>query len=246
VAGTRHDEPRGYEAGRLTARPAEPSGTSPGPGEYLPEPGSGWAGVLFVPDTVSRDVPAPLMVALHGATGRGARMLERWRDTARAAGLIVLAPDSQSTTWDVLRGGYGPDVEALDRALAYAFDRVQVDPSRLLIEGFSDGASYGLSLGLANGDLFTHVLANSPGFCMPPAFMGQPRLLLTHGTEDQILPIYATSRMLAPQLERAGYAVTYHEFQGGHSLTPEIMHLSLDWALLSLSPSPGPQGHTPR
>ena len=42
--------------------------------------------------------------------------------------------------------------------------RYAVDPSRVAVGGFSDGASYALSLGLTNGDLFTHVLAFSPGF----------------------------------------------------------------------------------
>jgi predicted esterase len=34
----------------------------------------------------------------------------------------------------------------------------------LAVSGFSDGASYALSIGPANGDLFTHVMAFSPGF----------------------------------------------------------------------------------
>jgi predicted esterase len=40
--------------------------------------------------------------------------------------------------------------------------------------GFSDGASYALSLGLANGDLFTHVLGFSPGFMRVPRHVGRP------------------------------------------------------------------------
>ena len=38
--------------------------------------------------------------------------------------------------------------------------------------GFSDGASYALSLGAANGDLFTHIAAFSPGFMRPPVSVG--------------------------------------------------------------------------
>lgn len=220
----------GYRAARLTARPGAPSGEPFPPGEHRAEPEAGWGGVLFVPEGLSPGRPAPLMVVLHGATGNGERMLGRWRETAEQAGLLVLAPDSRERTWDVLTAGYGPDVERLDRALAETFARFAVDPAHLLVEGFSDGASYALSLGLANGDLFSHVLANSPGFCWPPSINGQPRFLLTHGTEDAVLPINRTSRMLAPQLELAGYDVTYHEFAGGHSLTLEIMRLSLAWA----------------
>ena len=60
--------------------------------------------------------------------------------------------------------------------------------------GFSDGASYALSIGLANGDLFGHVLAWSPGFVAPPEFVGRPRVFVSHGTDDRVLPIDRCSR----------------------------------------------------
>jgi predicted esterase len=67
------------------------------------------------------------------------------------------------------RGSYGPDVDFINRSLQYVFDRYTVDPARLGIAGFSDGASYALSLGLPNGDLFSHIIAFSPGFMRPPS-----------------------------------------------------------------------------
>lgn len=236
---SRRESGDGHASGRLTARPGARRGEPLSAGEHRPGPDAGWAGVLYVPEAARTGRPVPMMLALHGATGSGERMLGRWRETAERAGLAVLAPDSLQRTWDVLHGGFGPDVERIDRALAEAFARVAVDPSHLLVEGFSDGASYALSLGLANGDLFGYVLANSPGFCWPPSINGRPRFLLTHGTEDQVLPIDRTSRMLAPQLDLAGYELTYHEFEGGHALTPEIMALSLRWAgVRPAAPSP--------
>ena len=51
-----------------------------------------------------------------------------------------------------------------DEALVRVFATYPVDPTHLAISGFSDGASYALSLGLANADLFTHIVAFSPGF----------------------------------------------------------------------------------
>ncbi|MHB8576196.1 MAG: alpha/beta hydrolase, partial [Dehalococcoidia bacterium] len=66
--------------------------------------------------------------------------------------------------------------------------------------------------------------------CLPPSIEGRPRLLLTHGVQDAVLPIDRTSRMLAPQFTMAGYDVTYDEFEGGHSLTEAIMSRSLAWA----------------
>lgn len=227
--------PEGYAAGRFTARPRRSAANGrPFPaGEHVPAADAGWGGVLFLPASYDHARPAPLMLSLHGATGTGERMLGRWRETAEAFGVVVLCPSSETRTWDVLVGGYGSDVARIDTALHEIFARVNVDPAHCLIEGFSDGASYTLGLGLANGDLFTHILANSPGFCWPPSLVDQPRILITHGTQDQVLPISATSRVLAPQLQFNGYDVTYHEFEGGHQLTPEIMALSLRWAGLS-------------
>jgi phospholipase/carboxylesterase len=54
----------------------------------------------------------------------------------------------------VLVGGYGPDVEFIDRALGWVFDRLTLDTRRLAIMGISDGASCAFSLGITNGDPF--------------------------------------------------------------------------------------------
>ena len=57
----------------------------------------------------------------------------------------------------------------MDQAVHHVFERYSIDPGRIGLAGFSDGASYALSLGVANGDLFTHIMAFSPGFMRPPA-----------------------------------------------------------------------------
>ena len=156
-------------------------------------------GLLRVPDAGSDDA-LPLIVMLHGAGGHAAgaiRLIE-----AAAAGALILVPESRGPTWDVLLGAYGPDVAFLDAALREVFGRHRVDPRRVALAGFSDGASYALSLALGNGDLFTHVLAFSPGFAAPPAAVGRPRLFVSHGVADAVLPIGACSRQLVPRLRR--------------------------------------------
>ena len=131
-------------------------------------------------------------------------------------------PESRDRTWDAIRGRFGPDVDFLDRALNHAFDRCAVDRKRFAIGGFSDGATYGLSIGLASGDLFTCILACSPGFIVPSTTRGRPRVFISHGTRDQILPIDATSRRIVPELQNAGYSVKYREFDGPHAVPPAI------------------------
>ena len=117
----------------------------------------------------------------------------------------------------------------IDRALEHVFSRYAVDLERLAIGGFSDGASYALSLGITNGDLFTHAIAFSPGFMAPAGQSGSPRIFVSHGTRDNVLPIDSCSRRIVPQLERAGYDVLYREFEGGHTISPEIALEAVGW-----------------
>jgi len=99
------------------------------------------------------------------------------------------------------------------------------------IEGFSDGASYALCLGLTNGDLFTHIIAFSPGFASPGISRGSPLVFVSHGTNDRVLPIERTSRRVVPQLETEGYRVQCREFEGGHMVPDEIAREAVEWLL---------------
>jgi phospholipase/carboxylesterase len=100
---------------------------------------------------------------------------------------------------------------------------------RLAIGGFSDGASYALSLGITNADLFTHVIAFSPGFMAPAGYTGSPRLFISHGMRDGVLPIDRCSRRIVPELERCGYDMLYREFDGRHTILPEIASVAVGW-----------------
>ena len=218
---------RELREGRISARPRADSTTSLRSGPLGLSTG-GRDGVLFVPDPpAARSIP--LLMFLHGATQNGAGMLRRIGAAAEAAGAAVLAPDSRATTWDAIRGNFGDDVAFLNQALEYVFARLNVDPARLAIGGFSDGASYGLSLGLANGDLFPKVMACSPGFIVQAPPHEHPRVFCSHGTADQILPIDQCSRVIVPRLKQMGYDVTYREFEGRHELPPAIATEALNW-----------------
>ncbi|MBD0273277.1 MAG: phospholipase [Acetobacteraceae bacterium] len=209
--------------GRLRARPGSPGGEDAlhPPGLHPLGLGGRRDGVLRVPDAAGNGGGAlPLVVMLHGAGGHAAGALRLVEGAAPDA--LILAPESRGPTWDVILGAYGPDVAFLDAALRAVFGRQRVDPRRVALAGFSDGASYALSLALGNGDLVTHALAFSPGFVAPPAPVGRPRLFVSHGVADDVLPIGPCSRRLVPRLRAAGYEVRYREFPGGHSVPPEL------------------------
>jgi phospholipase/carboxylesterase len=184
---------------------------------------SGRDGALYVPKSLNPGVPAPLVVALHGAGGSATQMIDPLVETAEGRGYLILSPESRGSTWDVILGGYGPDIAFIDRALAQTFERHPVDAGKIAVAGFSDGASYALSIGLTNGGLFSDILAFSPGFMAPAHQADQPRIFISHGIHDGVLPIDACSRRIAPKLRESGYAVDYREFDGGHSVPPEMV-----------------------
>jgi phospholipase/carboxylesterase len=124
---------------------------------------------------------------------------------------------------------WGPDVDSINRSLARTFELSKVDPARIAMAGFSDGATYSLSIGLANGDLFSAVFGFSPGFIVPSERAGMPPVFISHGTLDPVLPIDVCSRRIVPGLQRAGYHVTYREFEGKHTLPPEVASEAMRW-----------------
>ncbi|MDP9069853.1 MAG: phospholipase [Actinomycetota bacterium] len=225
------DEAETPGPGRLTARPAPPVEPGPPPGVHPLGLGSGRDGLVYVPAGYRSDHPVPLVVLLHGAGGTAQHGLDLLRPLADQAGVLLLAPESRLSTWDVILGGFGPDVSFIDSALDRTFRRLAVDPERVAVGGFSDGASYALSIGLTNGDLFHQVIAFSPGFASPAERRGSPRLFISHGTGDTVLPIASTSRRIVPRMRRDGYEVTYREFDGPHAVPPEISREGLAWFL---------------
>ena len=210
---------------RLLARPGG-RGAAPAPSgtHELPD-----KSLLRVPAAAAGGEPCPLLVLFHGAGSTPEAVLPLLGATGDDAGVIGLAPQAAGRTWDVIEQGFGLDVRRLDRALATAFETCPVDPSRIALGGFSDGASYALSLGLDNGDLAGHVIAFSPGFAVPADPRGHPRIFVTHGVRDRVLPIDRCSRRLVPRLRGAGYDVTYEEFDGGHVVPPPLARRAIEW-----------------
>jgi phospholipase/carboxylesterase len=165
--------------------------------------------------------PSGLLVFFHGAGGTAASGLALVKDIAASRGLLVLLPSSSRRTWDLVTGAVGPDVEMLNDRLADVLSGY--DPVRIALAGFSDGATYALAVGLANGDLVDAVLAFSPGHLAPPVRVGRPHIWVSHGTADTVLPVDRCGRKVLSQLRADGYEVDYLEFDGGHVITPELL-----------------------
>jgi phospholipase/carboxylesterase len=237
TSAARQQEAGGKEdRARLLARPGTPlpSGETAAVASGLQPLGLGSErdGLLYIPEGYEPTEAAPLALTLHGSKGDAQSGISHFLRFADEAGLVLLAPESRDPRdWDfVFPGYYGPDLEFIDRALKQTFDRIAVDAGRVAIEGFSDGASYAVSLGLANGELFTHVIVFSPGLVDQVAQRGnKPSVFIAHGTGDERLPIEATSGRRVERLERDGYEVRYRKFDGGHEVPAEVAREAVEW-----------------
>ncbi len=214
----------------LTAAGRRPAAATLGPGTHPLDLDHERDGLLFLPASYSAGTPMPLLVLFHGAGGTAQSVFYAFR-MADAHGVIILAPDSRDQrTWDLVLGGYGPDADFLSTALAQTFGRCSVDRARMAVGGHSDGASYALSFGIGAGHLFGRILAFSPGVLAPVAVQGKPRIFISHGTGDAVMPIDDTSRRFVPRLRGLGYDVTYQEYDGRHGVPDTVVAEGFAWA----------------
>ncbi|MEU4680076.1 phospholipase [Micromonospora sp. NPDC023737] len=222
-----HRQPEeNHRHGRLTARPGLPVGPATIGLIPMTDSDGGMLALLYAP-APSEDRPYRLVVMMHGAGGSARQGLDLLLPVADAHHLLLLAPQAAASSWDLIAEGFGTDVRRIDGLLESVFAGYPVQD--VVLGGFSDGASYALSLGLTNGDLVAGVVAFSPGFSAPLVTHGRPRVFVSHGVDDRVLPIDVCSRRLVPRLHDLGYDVTYQEFPGGHEVPQEIRTAAADW-----------------
>lgn len=227
----------------LSARPIADGPASLAPGKTRLANGA----VAYVPPTAKG--PRPLLVLLHGAGGKADRFLDRFVELADRERIVLLAVQSRGATWDLVprkgTGGDGPlamkmpaqirfgdDVSRVDAALGELFGRTPVDPGRVALAGFSDGASYALSLGLANPQLFAGIIAMSPGFVMVPEKLPRAqRIFIAHGRRDKILSFRVAEHDILGLLVDVGLEPLFRPFEGDHAIDDAALSEGLDYAL---------------
>ncbi len=187
--------------------------------------------VLIVPESLPGGGPLALLVMFHGAGGSADKVLPFLIEHAQQRGFLLLLPQSQFPTWDLVIGGHGPDLERLEQALGEVASRFALDPARLGFAGFSDGGSYALSAGVTNGDVASHVMVFSGGFMSVFQQNGTPRIFIAHGLEDEQLPVETSARPHVAKLKAAGYAVSAVEFKGPHHIAPAVVTLAIHFFL---------------
>ncbi len=184
---------------------------------------------LYVPERYDATRAWPLVVALHGGSGSGDDFLWTWLAEARGRGFLLLAPTSLGSTWSLME----PDVDApaLTSMIAYVRGRWNVDASRVLLTGLSDGATYTLLCGVQPDMPFT-AFAPVSGVLHPAINLERARgrrIYLVHGARDWMFPI-ALARMAYQELARAGADITFREIADlSHTYPREENDRILTW-----------------
>ena len=188
------------------------------------------------------DGPHPTILALHG---RGASALDLLGLAPYVCGgrCLVLCPQG-AVQMPIGSGAVGyawvppsaaggaPDVPAILAAreqlrafLEAALERYPIDPSKLVVLGFSQGGVMAYSLGLGEPQRFAALVALSTW--LPPALLDHlPEaatvqrlpILIQHGARDELVEV-DRARQSVEALRQWRVPLTYREYDIGHEIS---------------------------
>jgi phospholipase/carboxylesterase len=217
----------------LEARLAAPAKDDTGIIHDHNEPGNRGGFSLYVPEYYTPDRAWPLVMALHGGSGNGRGFLWSWLRDARSFGAILVAPTATGATWALM--GEDTDTANLARILDLVRARWNVDPTKLLLTGMSDGGTFCYVTGLESASPFTHLAPIAATFHPLMAEIADAERLrglpvyLVHGRLDWMFPVQV-ARQTRQLLSAAGADVTYRELDDlSHCYPREINAEILRW-----------------
>jgi phospholipase/carboxylesterase len=217
----------------LEARLAAPAKDDTGIIHDHNEPGNRGGFSLYVPEYYTPDRAWPLVMALHGGSGNGRGFLWSWLRDARSFGAILVAPTATGATWALM--GEDTDTANLARILDLVRARWNVDPTKLLLTGMSDGGTFCYVTGLESASPFTHLAPIAATFHPLMAETADAERLrglpvyLVHGRLDWMFPVQV-ARQTRQLLSAAGADVTYRELDDlSHCYPREINAEILRW-----------------
>ena len=222
----------------LLTRLAAPANENTGIIHDHNEAGSRSGFSLYIPEYYTPDRAWPLVMALHGGSGNGRGFLWSWLRDARSLGAILVAPTatgntSNKSTWALM--GEDTDTPNLARILDSVRGRWNIDPTKLLLTGMSDGGTFCYVTGLEGASPFTHLAPVAATFHPLMAEMADAERLrglpiyLVHGRLDWMFPVQV-ARQTKDALAAAGADVTYRELDDlSHCYPREMNAAILNW-----------------
>ena len=194
----------------------------------------------------------PTLVLLHGRGDSAAGIAPLGYEFERDD-LLMISVQAPLELGGVMAGGYEwyrlREPRRLDEAtlrasldaLAEFLDTVKsaypIDPERVVLLGFSQGAVMSLGAQALRPESVAGVIALSGYFPIEVEsdagnLVGRPAFV-AHGVHDDIIPVEA-GRMTRDLLERHGVDLTYREYRMAHQVSAEEMAEARDWLDLVL------------
>ena len=178
----------------------------------------------YVPASYDPAKPTTLALFLHGGIsapqpGRGKGQWRVFKEEADREGWIAAAPSSyDKCLWWKPEGE-----EHVVETIRFLSARFNLDRNRVILAGFSDGASGAYSLGMKRPDLFAACIpwngavgvVTAPPAGASPFYTTNCRLTAwraTHGGKDQLYPS-ASQKPVIEQLKAAGVAIEWKDFE---------------------------------
>jgi phospholipase/carboxylesterase len=201
--------------------------------------------IVFLPSSVEGKFPT--VIALHGR-GADENDLVPLVMALGVSEIVVVTPRAPFAfpfggyAWYnvVQEGIFDPETFETSRGLLRKFvnevkARYPVDPSRIILLGFSQGTVMSYAIALSSPSEFRGLAAlsgyvpTSSDLHLPTTRLAGFPVFISHGTNDPLIPVQM-GRGAAETLRTAGADVTYHEYAMGHQVTEEGLQDLREWA----------------
>jgi len=205
-------------------------------------------GRVYLPPEYDPHEQYPLVVGLHGFGSQPDRYVGLWKrfETVDFIYVVPQAPypfmsdiDTVGYSWGYGTATGGLPVRSWEMSQDYIANVIEqmrslYQISDVFLLGFSQGAGIALSTGIANRNQVTGIIAfggwlEEEWLTAAQLEHGKSvRVFLAHGNEDAIVE-FSNSQDAYDKLLGLEYDVTLHEFDGGHSVPEDVIHLVEEW-----------------
>lgn len=156
--------------------------------------------LLYVPESYDPSVSTPLVVSIHGFSSWPQNQMEtsRWNDLADREGFIVVYPSGTGVPkhWRLPANlmettGSEEDVIYLTELIDSLEQQYNIDPQRVYINGFSNGAGMTVVMGCRLADRIAAIGGVAGAYLFPLESCHPSRpvpMIAFHGTADPIVP----------------------------------------------------------
>jgi poly(3-hydroxybutyrate) depolymerase len=182
---------------------------------------------LFVPDKLTKEQPAPVLLLLHGSGRNGASLVDKWKDLAKKERIILVGPDAINTqVWTTPIDG--PDF--FHDLITELQTKYPIDPQRVYVWGHSAGACFALYMALYESEYFAAAAIhagslNSEDLAIVKRARRKIPIYIAVGTVDQFFPL-AGVRATRDMLNSNGFDAQLTEMPGHdhwyYDLAPKI------------------------